>query len=95
MKLLVTTIFLIFAAQGALAMSVFNPIRTCVFSEVRARLTLNGEPIKNTKVIGQRLSIEENGKEIKVLAKLETRARQQSKARTFDKTHYARTRIKR
>lgn len=87
-------------------MSVFNPFRTCVFSEVRARLTMNGEPIKNTKVtrqwewnkrrsdsaitdddgyvyfpavfefslarllpievvIGQRLSIEANGEEIK------------------------------
>lgn len=53
MKLFVTTILLIFATQGVSAMSRFNPTKTCVFSEVRARLTLNGEPIRNTEVTRQ------------------------------------------
>lgn len=32
-------------------MSFFNPGKTCVFSEVKAQVTLNGEPVKNATVI--------------------------------------------
>lgn len=32
-------------------MSFFNPPKTCVFSEVKAWLTMNGEPLKNVTVI--------------------------------------------
>jgi len=32
-------------------MSMLNPTKTCVFSEVKARLTLDGAPLKNVKVI--------------------------------------------
>lgn len=32
-------------------MSFFSPGKTCVFSEVKARVTLNGEPVKNASVI--------------------------------------------
>lgn len=34
-------------------MSFLNPTNTCVFSEVKARLLLNGEPVRNAKVIRQ------------------------------------------
>lgn len=34
-------------------MSIFNSIKTCVFSEVKARLILKGEPLKGVKVIRQ------------------------------------------
>lgn len=34
-------------------MSFFNPTRTCVFSEVKARLILDGKPVVGTKVIRQ------------------------------------------
>ncbi len=33
------------------AMSFFNPTKTCVFSAVKAQLTMNGEPLKNATVI--------------------------------------------
>lgn len=42
---------LLFVSLEVLAMSFFNPGKTCVFSEVRARLTLNGEPVRNATVI--------------------------------------------
>jgi len=32
-------------------MGIFDAGKTCVFSEVKARVTMNGEPVKNTKVI--------------------------------------------
>jgi hypothetical protein len=32
-------------------MSLFNPTKTCVFSAVKARLTKNGEPLRNVTVI--------------------------------------------
>lgn len=32
-------------------MSFFNPGKTCVFSQVRAQLTLNGEPVRTATVI--------------------------------------------
>ena len=32
-------------------MAMFDVGKTCVFSQVKAKLTLNGEPVKNTKVI--------------------------------------------
>ncbi|WP_157209854.1 DUF6795 domain-containing protein [Marinimicrobium agarilyticum] len=32
-------------------MSFFNPGKTCVFSEVKAHLTHDGEPLKNATVI--------------------------------------------
>jgi hypothetical protein len=37
--------------QQALPMSLFNPLRTCVFSAVQARLTKNGVPLKGATVI--------------------------------------------
>lgn len=42
---------LIFLSPGVIAMSIFDAVKTCVFSEVRAQLLMNGEPIRNTKVI--------------------------------------------
>lgn len=36
---------------GAEAMSLFDIGKTCVFSEVKARLYKNGEPLRNVKVI--------------------------------------------
>jgi hypothetical protein len=42
---------LLFALQGVLAMSFLNPTKTCVFSAVKARLTMNGEPLKGATVI--------------------------------------------
>jgi hypothetical protein len=41
----------VFAFQGVSAMSFLNPTKTCVFSAVKARLTLNGEPLKGATVI--------------------------------------------
>ena len=32
-------------------MSFFNPTKTCVFSEVKVRLMLNGKPVADTKVV--------------------------------------------
>lgn len=32
-------------------MSLFNPLKTCVFSPVKVRLTMNGEPLKGVLVI--------------------------------------------
>ena len=40
-----------FALQGSLAMSFPNPTQTCVFSAVKARLALNGQPLKGVTVI--------------------------------------------
>lgn len=37
--------------QQAQSMSFFNPTKTCVFSAVKARLTLNGEPLKGAAVV--------------------------------------------
>lgn len=34
-------------------MAFFNPGKTCVFSEVNARLMLEGKPVANTKVVRQ------------------------------------------
>lgn len=33
------------------AMAFFNPLKTCVFSEVSARVFLNGEPVRGAKVV--------------------------------------------
>lgn len=52
MKALILLIFLILP-QGSLAMSILNSLKTCVFSEVKARLVLNGKPLKNAKVTRQ------------------------------------------
>ena len=41
----------LFLSQEVLAMSIFNAGKTCVFSEVKAQLTLNGETLSGTKVI--------------------------------------------
>lgn len=49
-KIIVWLLSLIMFAHGAAAMSFFNPTKTCVFSEVSARLTLNGEPLRNMTV---------------------------------------------
>jgi hypothetical protein len=32
-------------------MAMFDAGKTCVFSQVKAKLTLNGEPVRNTKVV--------------------------------------------
>jgi hypothetical protein len=40
-----------FALKEVLAMSFLNPTKTCVFSAVKARLTMNGEPLKGVTVI--------------------------------------------
>ena len=32
-------------------MSAFSPLKTCVFSSVKARLTVNGEPLRDATVI--------------------------------------------
>lgn len=42
---------LMFALQGVHAMSFLNPTKTCVFSAVKARLTMNGEPLKGVTVV--------------------------------------------
>lgn len=51
MKRAVILVFLIIFSQGSVAMAIFDAGKTCVFSEVKAQLTMNGEPIKNAKVI--------------------------------------------
>lgn len=50
MRLLIRFISLLIAIEVS-AMSFFNPPKTCVFSEVKAWLTMNGEPLKNVTVI--------------------------------------------
>src|SRR5690606_21292952 len=50
---LILSIILMLLPQGTFAMSIFNPTKTCVFSEVKARLTLSGEPLKGVKVTRQ------------------------------------------
>mgnify|MGYP006983099957 CR=1 FL=1 len=45
-------VFLLIFLEAS-AMSFLNPTKTCVFSEVRARLVLNGEPLKGVKVTRQ------------------------------------------
>lgn len=52
-NVLILSIILMLLPQGTFAMSIFNPTKTCVFSEVKARLVLNGEPLKNAKVTRQ------------------------------------------
>lgn len=42
---------LLFAVPETHPVPVFNPTRTCVFSAAKARLTMNGEPLKGVKVI--------------------------------------------
>src|SRR5688572_12294402 len=51
MRRIAIFIFILFIFQESSAMSFFNPGKTCVFSAVRAQLTLNGEPVKNATVI--------------------------------------------
>jgi len=53
LKALILSIILMLLPQGTFAMSIFNPTKTCVFSEVKARLTLSGEPLKGVKVTRQ------------------------------------------
>lgn len=53
MKRIFPAATLIFLCPGVIAMSIFNPTKTCVFSEVRARLTMNGEPLQYAKVTRQ------------------------------------------
>jgi|SRR5690554_630401 hypothetical protein len=53
MKALILSIILMILPQGTFAMSIFNPTKTCVFSEVKARLALNGEPLSNVRVTRQ------------------------------------------
>lgn len=51
MKLTVYISILLFCSQGVMAMSIFGAGKTCVFSQVNVRLVLNGEPVKNAKVL--------------------------------------------
>jgi len=51
MKYAIILVISIFVYQKVEAMSIFDVGKTCVFSEVKAKLTRNGEPLKNTKVI--------------------------------------------
>lgn len=53
MKQLITLFLLIIISQEGIAMGLFDAGKTCVFSAVKARLTMNGEPVKNTKVTRQ------------------------------------------
>src|SRR5690554_3950759 len=52
-NVLILSIILMLLPQGTFAMSIFNPTKTCVFSEVKARLALNGEPLSNVRVTRQ------------------------------------------
>ena len=51
MKAAIILFFLIIFSQEGAAMGIFDAGKTCVFSAVKARLTMNGEPIKDAKVI--------------------------------------------
>lgn len=51
MKRVIIIVIAITLSQGALAMSLFDAGKTCVFSNVKATLTMNGEPLRNAKVI--------------------------------------------
>jgi hypothetical protein len=42
---------LVCALLGALAMSILNPTKTCVFSAVKARLMMSGAPLEGVTVI--------------------------------------------
>src|SRR5690554_2157698 len=44
-------IILLLTSQGGVAMSLFDIGKVCVFSEVTARVTVNGEPLKDTVII--------------------------------------------
>ena len=50
MRRFIPFVFLLIFLESS-AMSFFNPTKTCVFSAVKAQLTMNGEPLKNAKVI--------------------------------------------
>lgn len=47
--ILLVVVFIVY--QKVEAMSFFDVGKTCVFSAVKVRLTKNGEPLKNTKVV--------------------------------------------
>lgn len=51
MKRTIVMIIAISLSQGALAMSLLDVGKTCVFSHVKARLTRNGKPLQKVKVI--------------------------------------------
>jgi len=51
MKRVIIIVIAITLSQGALAMSLFGAGKTCVFSNVKATLTMNGKPLPNAKVI--------------------------------------------
>lgn len=51
MKFTVFILLILMIFQRAEAMSIFDVGKTCVFSMVKAKLTKNGEPLKNIKVI--------------------------------------------
>lgn len=53
MKQVIVIGFLFISSQGVMAMSILSPTKTCVFSEVRAQLMMNGEPVANARVIRQ------------------------------------------
>lgn len=52
MRRFIPFIFILISLEVS-AMSFFNPTKTCVFSEVKARLVLDGKPVANAKVIRQ------------------------------------------
>ena len=51
MKKAVFLLFLIFITREVMAMGFLDVGKTCVFSQVKARITKNGEPLKNIEVI--------------------------------------------
>lgn len=50
MRILILFISLLLSLKVS-AMPLINPTKACVFSAVKARLTMNGEPLKNVTVI--------------------------------------------
>jgi hypothetical protein len=51
MKRAIPLLLLIIVSLEGLAMGIFDAGKVCVFSHVKARLTMNGEPLANAKVI--------------------------------------------
>lgn len=50
MRSIIPFFFLLISLEVS-AMSFFNPTKTCVFSEVKARLVLDGKPVAGAKVV--------------------------------------------
>lgn len=50
MKFVIGIVLLFIFSQGSVAMSIFDIGKVCVFSSVKGRLSLDGEPLKNVRV---------------------------------------------